>query len=195
MNLSTIEVTEEEATAKLAEYEEALKRERTVEDEAMAQAYRAAKRGLKVIRLPQVIGEGGYFNDGMPRIAIARADTTECYAAWGGDVLTFSEEPWPRNQGALVGAHHVRVNMRDIALPEQRIWKRGHAIVPSVPPRHRPKRYRLHRCHILWEVEAWNLIPPRDPALVRHIRGDLWAVLAVWDLTELERAVLSQRGV
>jgi hypothetical protein len=44
-------------------------------------------------------------------------------------------------------------------------------------------------------VEAWNEIPARDPALLRHIRGDLWAVLAVWDLTELERAVLGQRSV
>jgi len=28
---------------------------------------------------------------------------------------------------------------------------------------------------------------------LRHIRGDLWSVVAVWDLTELERLVLSQR--
>jgi hypothetical protein len=34
---------------------------------------------------------------------------------------------------------------------------------------------------------------PVDPALLRHIRGDLWAVLAVWNLTDLERYVLSQR--
>ncbi|MGH3300400.1 MAG: hypothetical protein ACRDOK_01755 [Streptosporangiaceae bacterium] len=36
-------------------------------------------------------------------------------------------------------------------------------------------------------------VPPRDPALLRWIRGDLWAVVAQWDLTELERAVLSSR--
>jgi hypothetical protein len=42
-------------------------------------------------------------------------------------------------------------------------------------------------------VEEWTRVPPRDPALLRHIRGDLWVVLAVWDLTDLERLVLSQR--
>ena len=47
--------------------------------------------------------------------------------------------------------------------------------------------------HILWEVEQWDPTPPVDPALVRHIRGDLWAVIAMWDLTELERAVLAAR--
>ena len=39
--------------------------------------------------------------------------------------------------------------------------------------------------HVLWEVESWTPEPPRDPALLRHLRGDLWSVLAVWDLTEL----------
>ena len=33
-------------------------------------------------------------------------------------------------------------------------------------------------------------MPPRDPALLRNITGTLYAVLAVWDLTEVERAVL-----
>jgi hypothetical protein len=37
-------------------------------------------------------------------------------------------------------------------------------------------------------------MPPEDPALLKHIGGDLYAVLAVWNLTELERAVLSGRG-
>ena len=38
-----------------------------------------------------------------------------------------------------------------------------------------------------------RVLAPRDPALLRHVRGDLWAVLSVWDLTDLERMVLSQR--
>lgn len=32
-----------------------------------------------------------------------------------------------------------------------------------------------------------------DPALLKHIGGDLYAVLATWDLTELERSVLGGR--
>jgi hypothetical protein len=195
MNLTTIEISEEEATAKLEEYEEALRRERNAEDEAIAMGYRAAKRGLQVIRLTQAVATGGYFEpSGLPRIAIARADATECYVHWNGDALVYAEEQWSRDRGALVGKHTLRVPMRDAALPVNRNWRVGHAPVPLIPPRHRPRRYRLARCHILWEVEAWNQVPARDPALLRHIRGDLWAVLAVWDLTELERAVLGQRS-
>lgn len=193
MNLPTIEVTEEEATAKLAEYEEALKHDRSAEDEAIAQAYRAAKRGLQVLRLSQAVKMGDYFDGGLPRIAISRADATECYVQWSGDDIIYSDGRRSGNQGALVGNHSVRVPMRDIAVPGVRNWRRGLAPVPLIPPKQRPRRYRLHRCHVLWEVEQWNSVPAKDPALLRHIRGDLWAVLAVWDLTELERAILAQR--
>src|ERR1700747_3110348 len=109
MNLPTIDVTEEEATAKLAEYEKMLAEERTAEDEAIAQAYRAARRGLSVIRLSEAIKVGGWFdNDGLPRIAIAGAMWPECFVAWRGDDLIFSDNGgWSRNHGALVGRASV----------------------------------------------------------------------------------------
>jgi hypothetical protein len=70
--------------------------------------------------------------------------------------------------------------------------RQGHTIVPLIPPEHRPNRNRLPRFHILWEVEKWDPTPPRDPALLKWIGGDLWEVVATWDLTELERAVLQR---
>jgi hypothetical protein len=195
MDLPTIEVTEEEAQAKLAEYEKMLAQDRTAEDEAIAQAYRAAKRGLQVIRLTEVFKMGGWFDkDGLPRIGIAGATWPECHVVWTGDDLVFTDDgAWSHNRGALVGRGSVRVPMRDVGIPPVRSWRRGTAPIPLVPPRCRPRPRRLKHCHVLWEVEAWNSVPARDPALLRHIRGDLWAVLAVWDLTELERAVLAQR--
>ena len=44
---------------------------------------------------------------------------------------------------------------------------------------------------ILWEAE-WETVP-RDPLLLRHLAGGLYAVMASWDLTPLERAVLKGR--
>lgn len=69
------------------------------------------------------------------------------------------------------------------------------AIVPTIPPRLRPP-HNLSGYHILWEAE-WgqeDVLPPGDPALLRHLGGDLYAVLAVWDLTPLERSVLAGRA-
>jgi hypothetical protein len=111
---------------------------------------------------------------------------------WNAEGFTYADE-WagPRNKSALVGEHHVNVRVRP---PDGRFVRRAITVVPPVPPRHRPRRPRRARLHILWEVEQWDPTPPRDPALLRHIRGDLWAVLATWDLTDIERHVLAQRS-
>jgi hypothetical protein len=73
------------------------------------------------------------------------------------------------------------------------------AMVPIVPPKHRPSEGLLERYLVLWEVDewAWQVVPrpPGDPALLRHVGGDIYAVLATWNLTELERLVLTGRQV
>ena len=46
--------------------------------------------------------------------------------------------------------------------------------------------------HVLWEAE-WQQVVPRDPFLLRHIGGDLYSVVAAWDLTDLERSVIAAR--
>lgn len=63
------------------------------------------------------------------------------------------------------------------------------AMVPLIPPALRPAS-DFKNFFILWEAEWQPDVAPKDPALLKHVGGDLYAVLAVWDLTELERAVL-----
>ena len=195
MDLGTLIIDPAEAEAKVAEYEAQIATERTADDEAIRLGYRAAARGLGVIRLSEAIRLGGYFEGhGMPKIAVVRADAPQCFC-WrdGDDIVYSSENDWRSNRGALVGGKSVRVRLLDLP----RHWSGRHfgTIVPVIPPSIRPRPRRLHGFHILWEVEEWTLQnPPVDPALIRHIRGDLWAVAATWDLTELERAVLTQRA-
>jgi len=198
MDLGIIEITTEEAEARVAEYEQVLASERSVEDEAILSAYRAAKRGLPVISLSRAFDTAGYHDDGLPKLAIVRADAKECFVnvegstrMTGGNKLVFASGQNSRSQGALVGRNTTCVHT-SVSRTGTKRW-RGRCVVPVVPPRHRPKRSRLANFHILWEVDEWSPAPPVDPALLRHIRGDLWSVVAVWDLTELERLVLSQR--
>jgi hypothetical protein len=197
MDLAPLDISAEEATAKLAEYEQALYGERTAEDEAIAAGYRAAARGLPVISLQRAIASGGFHDSGLPRLAVIGAEATECYARWDGSALVFADrDDFNVNRGALVGAHSVRVPVAGDDQPPHRAsrWGTARTLVPLIPPDCRPRPRRLRHCHILWEVDEWAMVAPRDPALLRHIRGDLWAVLAVWDLTELERLVLTQRA-
>ena len=200
MDLGLIEITAEEAELRVAEYEKVLVKQRTAEDQALLQAYRAAKRGLPVISLSRAFDLAGFHDNGLPKLAIVRSDAKRVWVeandtTAGGVHLVFTDQRFTRNMGALVGQHSVSLDTtvsRQVATGVQRRW-RGETIVPLVPPRHRPKKGRAHNFHVLWEVDEWTPAPPRDPALIRHIRGDLWSVLAVWDLTDLERLVLSQR--
>lgn len=87
------------------------------------------------------------------------------------------EVPWPRNE------------MKD-----------GYALVPIVPADVRSKvTGQLSTYFTLWEVEQWadqriRSLSDRDPLLLKHIGGELYAVVAEWDLTEIERAVMAGRA-
>lgn len=202
MNLPTLDIPKDEAISKLREYEQLLAGERTEEDTAIAAGYRAASRGLAIIRLSEAIQAGGFHDNSLPRIAVVRADAQQCFAHWDGADMVYADDSLTAggqsraNRGALVGAHTVRVPLTPPrgARAHTYRWNAAATTVPIIPPRHRPRLRRLRGFHILWEVESWSPVPPHDPALIRHIRGDLWAVLAVWDLTDLERAVLTQRA-
>ena len=66
--------------------------------------------------------------------------------------------------------------------------------MPHPPLNLRPKR-AMQNYHVLWEVEEWIKAPPSDPFLLRRLSkdGDLWVVLAMWDLIEVKKAALSTR--
>lgn len=196
MELTTL-ISPEEAAERLAVYEAQLTEERTAEDDAIRLGYRAAARGLPVIHLSQTIAAGGWFPNGLPRLAVVRANATECFVRVRKPRaeqvrVTFADRDDDRGR-ARVGAYRVEI---DLPVPDEapKWWESGRTVVPSIPPQHRPRRHRLRGFHILWEVEQWDPTPPVDPALIRHLRGDLWTVVAVWDLTDLERAVLAGRA-
>ena len=64
------------------------------------------------------------------------------------------------------------------------------ALIPLIPPMKRPKRDLKHY-HILFEADWQN--PPADPFLLKALGKGLYAILAHWDLTPLEQAILRQR--
>ena len=79
-------------------------------------------------------------------------------------------------------------------------WRKGRslpvassqrAVVPAIPVHLRPAG-DLGEFFILFEAE-WDKHAPPDPLLLKHIGGHMYSVLAQWDLTDVEKAVLEGR--
>lgn len=105
--------------------------------------------------------------------------------------------------GTLPQVDPRRVQQRDAG---GQVWERAiypdlyretvKATVPIIPPEHRPTTGSLGEYSILWEVEKWEALPkpprpPGDPMLLKPLaQTGLYAVMAHWDLTDIEKMVL-----
>jgi hypothetical protein len=68
-------------------------------------------------------------------------------------------------------------------------WHVHRAPVPLIPPQFRPADAYANY-HVLWEVETWTRIAPKDPLLLRRVTGQIYVIVAQWNLTELERLIM-----
>lgn len=208
MHLSTIDMTREDAEQALAEWGETIKRAKvSEEDAAITAGYAEIAKGRRLLSLSSTLREGGEDDLHRPRLAVAPATAEVTYLTrWRNGSVAFATsdaarpEEWARDvasAGVRVRGAFPEIDYRvayDNRLESNRWRESWKAMVPVVPPRFRRSGYRS--AHILFEAE-WALHQPPapvDPALIRHLRGDLWVVLGVWDLTPLERAVLTERN-
>lgn len=151
-------------------------------DEEIQRCYKVLAQGRTVIQAIKSIEVAGLGPDKMPKLAICKADEKLCYwRTHNGHGVFNSGERWPRARKKSFRASFPSMTSH---FPE------GQAIVPLVPIHLRPKR-GLANYHILWEAD-WKSIP-KDPYLLRRIGGDLWLVVAAWDLTDVERAAMATR--
>lgn len=200
MNVDLIRIEPAVAKAKLKAYRSAIaatahtkaKAEVNAEYERIANAYAAAGKGLPLIELTRAMAMGGWDEQGRPKFAVGHASAKRVSCHVGHDnELCFSTSRACYRQHGLNGR---RFRLRDLpARPvpanQFRTWQ---AIVPIVPPDVLPRPdLDLSRRLILWEAD-WRRAP-EDPLLLLPLGGDLYAVEAAWDLTALERAILSDR--
>ncbi len=162
------------------------------EDYEIMRAYQLIAQGKVIIQAMAAIKNAGLNDEGLPYLAIARADAKECALElnrWGGGF--FGTHDYSRQNS------RTRIEFPNSFFPGDENNRRNtwntKATIPLIPPQHRPKR-GLENYHILWEAE-WEKIAPEDPYLLRRIgnTGDMWIVLAAWDLTPVERAAMQSR--
>lgn len=158
----------------------------TREDVLLYKGYRALVRGQKVIDIVAAIGGAGLDAQGRPRLAVCRADAHHVRLQVYGDGARFSHrDGWQRHSKG-----EVTIPLSAFQ-PAPAIGARGNDVLPTIPPQFRPTQ-PLSEFHLLWEA-VWRPIPTRDPLLLKHIDGPFFVVLAAWDLTPLEQAVMRQR--
>lgn len=151
-------------------------------DEEIAAIYKHIARGKTVIRALESIRTAGLNAEGFPKLAICRADMPTCWWRPRRGACTFGEE-YPRDKSRKT------VRMTWEGLTDDK-W-RAEAVVPLIPIHLRPRR-GIQNYYILWEAE-WTQRYPVDPYLLRRFGDDAWLVVAAWDLTDVERAVMSSR--
>lgn len=195
MTLEKITMDHDDARARYEAYLAMPEAKRTPEDVAAMRGFKALADGKELLDLDKAMADAGVGADRMPRLAIARADQASVRfspnrLAGGGEFTTDGRAY--RGRGAAIRTVIPSGTFESKALADWGDAHRLRAHLPTIPPEHRPAPEHLKHYHVLWEA-VWKPQPPVDPFLLRHLAGSLYVVLAQWDLTPLEQAVLRGR--
>lgn len=203
MDVQTVEMEPEAAAKAFREYRAAFMADRNRIDGELMRGYKALSEGKTLISLLEAFRAAGVDDFGRPKVAIARADEDHIEMQRDRDGgIHFNPSFWGRASSVdrifdlpagtlpvLTKEQEAHVFGRNDTAWNQR-WS---AALPFIPPRYRPTT-AIVNYHLLWEAE-WRRragSQRKDPMLLRRIGGDLFAVVAAWDLTEVEKLVLAR---
>jgi hypothetical protein len=201
MNTAVIDVPQAKAREEVAAYRRLVRARHVEEDDLILRGYKVIASGKTVISLSETIKQGGFDETtGMPKLGVVKADEKIlfCHYDWRQRLTfewTMRRTRWGSSRVELADTTVISDNgLRVPSILCNRELQRNiyEAQVPIVPPALRPAHMGAY--HILFEA-TWSLTraPGRDPALIKYIGGDLWALVATWDMTELEQLVLLGR--
>jgi hypothetical protein len=187
METANIELDRDEATRMWRKYQTHKDYQLPIDAE-IERIYKVLAGGKVVVRALASISQAGVDDKGMPKLAIVRADATQCHCRMTTNGSgRMSDSQWVDGRTA---------RSRFFDFPEGTFANTKHqsgvAMVPHIPPDIRPHK-GLHFYHVLFEA-VWSPEPPVDPILLRRMgEGDVWLVCGAWELTSVERAVMAGR--
>ena len=197
-----IEMAQEEAKEEYLKYREALKDrvdKQHKQYEEIKKVYHSLSKGHKVIDVFDAFKRTGVNKDGEPKLAICRADhkTVRFRKQDFGSGVFYNLDEWIKEAVNLPSGTFPKWEHEKDANgnPKTESWtvlrERIKTGVPIIPAQFLPDS-KLENFYILWEVKDWqeSIPPKKDPFLLKRISTNLFSVLAEWDVTEVERAVL-----
>jgi hypothetical protein len=197
MNIPVIEMDQEKAREAFEIYRSSVRERHNEEDAQIMRGYKALASGQQIFDVDEVMKMAGLDHLARPRLAIIRADAEY---AWFVGYEDGSGIFQMRRDQSVYASKCITYISEGTFPAEVKKWRdfawgsrtsKIRALVPLIPPQYRPK-FKLLNYHILFEPE-WEEVPPKDPFLCKHLGGSLFAILAAWDLTEVERMVLKGR--
>lgn len=202
MDTIPVEVDRQRALELYREYKKHAHYSKPIDRECQ-RAYQLLAKGRLVIRALESVRLAGVkaigTDAGFPKLALCRADAVSCKVSMNpngsadmhaGDVERRSRG-WRQGGGTIQSRNCFSFPAGTFPQDSNRRW-RGEALVPVPPLNLRPQR-GLANYHVLWEAE-WTRIAPADPFLLRRIgKADMWLVVAMWELTPVEKAALATR--
>ena len=200
MQIEQHSLSQEKAKELWKEYREAIKQNKSdkfLQD--MKKVYNQLKCGRKVVDINTIVERGGITKNFEPKIAIALASSKNVHCTYraSGKVLYQNSLGYFRN---MIDIETAQETLPQLPIEHQeKDWnnrpdgkKRLTAPVPQIPASLRPKG-KLKNYYVLCEVDKWKPEPPTDPFLLRRLTPNMFVVLAAWNLTDLEKAVMKGR--
>lgn len=205
-NTPTITMPRKQAKMFYQDYLGAVKTRKEGYIKDLKQVYYHLSKGNKVLDIYEVFKKSGVNKAGEPKLAIALADVRSVEfrkLELGAGNFTSKGSRW-------------QSYVSDVALPAKTFpnWKRGMVeqnwgnppkkeletirkeISTKVPivPAHLLPEGSLENYYILWEVSEWEPMPIyKDPFLLKRINANAFVVLAEWELTSVEQAIIRGR--
>jgi len=194
LKVEQLVIPKEEAQKEYEAYKEAIRKHRDQYLRDLKALYGHLRHGRAVIDVWAAMKSAGLNKKGDPKLAICRADVQNVFfeKQRDGGGIFLSHNTWWKHKKSDV---RIPANtwQWEIEITQRIKNARLTTIAPIIPARIlNPLRGALHNYHILWEVKEWGSIP-RDPILLKRLTPNMFVVLATWNLTPLERAVIKGR--
>ena len=174
MKTSVIEMSPRHARTEAARY--ARCSNLSDRDKAILRAYRSIAHGGKILDLHATIEKGGANENGVPKLAVCRADAKRVDLSIMPGLFRFQGDRGYWGRRTVETPNFWRGQSGNI-------W----AETPHIPPYLRPANPGDY--FLLWEA-TWRSQPKGDPILLAHVGKNLYRVVAAWDLTPVEASIL-----
>lgn len=201
MEIAKITMPVEKAREEWKAYNAVLKDRRDSYALEMKTCLNHLKNGKQLIDIFGVLKAAGVNNKGQPNLAIARADWTKCH---------FRKIDTGRGHFAPIRDNWSAKGRGDVNMPPETFidwprrkdgegkdtWQTANeflaATIPVIPAVIMPEG-ELKNYYILWQPKTWEELPEtKDPLLLKRITENMFVILAAWDVTELEQAILNR---